>query len=726
MLHIVILTFLLYNDHQTLLRSNKLNNEEFLRKKMGNRFQRIVITVFLVVFSVGGSPPVCANETASSQPTASEPSTKVGKAKAEGNPLAATTTKNSSIDIKELELTIKPLNVEELQNEAISWMLLLKEKQKEIANTEIAIQRQNSAINKQKEALVELEQAKKDLAETEKTQVGFAKGSPEYEAAFKKIEETKENIKKAQEKVKEASTTEKTLKNEKGLSNALTESEQTEELESSHQFLEAAKKVRSEFVFGSFLYQDATKKIDKLEEAISTFEKAEKVKKSAKPKSPEQKQAKKNLEIAQDALKKAREEIKLPENSNVQIIKENSQKLDKAAADVKKIDVKVEDKNQTTGEPSVNQGKGQKLKQITQDLQKNTDNQSNSKIQLVNSVTRLQAERTAIVDRLNTVLNELDIKGGDSKPYRDYIQAIGAIKINVEDTQGLVVRIVGWLKSTQGGLRWGQNLGQFLGIVLISFLLSQLLGAVVNLLLSKFGNTSRVFREFLVMVIKRGGVVVGLMFALTALEISFGPILALFGGVSFILAFALQTNLSNFASGLLILAYKPFDVDDEIRIKDISGNVEAITLANTELKGGDGEKIIVPNNDVWHSIITNYTKEKNRVFKIQLQIPLKQDISLFEKLLLEIAKSNPDVLLDPAPKISISKIENYYATLYLIAWTQKENNSKIVATLNRMIIEKFQKEGVALGTIPPQENHLIMTYSDPTQEATPLTNGTIP
>lgn|GEM_PF-4638236 len=96
-----------------------------------------------------------------------------------------------------------------------------------------------------------------------------------------------------------------------------------------------------------------------------------------------------------------------------------------------------------------------------------------------------------------------------------------------------------------------------------------------------------------------------------------------------------------------------------------------------------------------------------------------------EKLLLEIAKSDPDVLLAPAPKISISKIESYYATINLIAWTQKENNAKTVATLNRMIIERFQKERVSLGAIPLQQNHVIMTYSQPTQETTPLTNGTV-
>ena len=357
-------------------------------------------------------------------------------------------------------------------------------------------------------------------------------------------------------------------------------------------------------------------------------------------------------------------------------------------------------KNQPGGTQNTNQGKGQKLEQATKALQKNSENQSNSKIQLVNSVTELQADRTAIIDRLNVVLAELDTKGGDSKSYREFIKAVSAVKVNVDDSQGMIVRITGWFKSSEGGLRWGQNAGKFLGIVLIFFIGSNLLAEVVRIFLKSFGRTSRVFREFVVVVIKRGGLVVGVMLGLTALEISFGPILALLGGVSFILAFALQTNLSNFASGLLILAYKPFDVGDEIQINSITGEVESINLANTNIIKRGGDKVIIPNNSVWNSTILNMTSKSIRSLKIVLEIDLRQDMSVTEKLLLETAKSHPDILSEPVPNIAIAKIESYYARVVLITWTKPETNWKTNCSLNRMIIDKFQKEGVALGVSP--------------------------
>jgi len=679
---------------------------------MGNRFRGIAITAVIMVFSVWGSPSVRAAEGNDTKQTATEATIKSTKQKLEGDAKAAITTKNSSIDNQELELTVKPLTIEELSNEALGWMLLLKEKQKEIANTEIAIFRQNLAIKKEKEALNNLEQAQQSLAEAEKGQANSAPGSLEYEAAAKKIQKAKEDLNKAQEAVKEASTAQKTLKNEKRLSTAVEKSAQTEELDSSNEVLEAAKKARDELVAGSFLYEETTKKIDKLQEAILAFEKAEKAQKNAKPNSSEYQEADKKLKTAQVTLKKVREAIKLTEEVNPKQSQQNSQKLDKTAADVGKIDVETQNETKVAGTPSVNkdtkqlQEKNQKLEQTTEKLENNVENESEFKIQLVNSVTKLQSERTGIIDRLNIVLNELDLKGGDSKPYREYIQAVGGVKVNVEDTQGLQVRIVSWLKSSQGGVRWGQNVGKFLGIVLISLVVSQFLGAIVYVLLKKTSNTSKVFRQFVVMVIKRGGIVVGLMLGLTALEISFGPILALFGGISFILAFALQSNLSNFASGLLILAYKPFDVGDEIKINNLIGYVEAISLANTKIIGPDAERIIIPNNDVWNSIIVNMTSQSIRSFRVTLQIDLKQDLSVIEKLMVKTAKSLPDVLEDPEPIFRVSTIESYYAKVFVRGWTKTDKYVITLANLNRMMIERFQLEGVSLAAITPQKNYL--------------------
>ena len=100
---------------------------------------------------------------------------------------------------------------------------------------------------------------------------------------------------------------------------------------------------------------------------------------------------------------------------------------------------------------------------------------------------------------------------------------------------------------------------------------------------------------------------VGLFVGLSALEINLGPVLAVIGAAGFVIAFALQNSLSNFASGILMLLYRPFDVSDVISVAGTLGKVETMNLLSTQLRTPDNQLVIVPNNSVWNDVIVNIT-----------------------------------------------------------------------------------------------------------------------
>lgn len=251
------------------------------------------------------------------------------------------------------------------------------------------------------------------------------------------------------------------------------------------------------------------------------------------------------------------------------------------------------------------------MEKASEKLQENAKKEADLKNQLVDNVTNLQDAQIEIIDRLNVVLGALEQKGGDSKPYRSYIEAITKTDIDVNDTQSLFLRIVAWVKSDQGGLRWIGNLVQFVAIIVFFGIASQMLAATADKTL-KMSRVSQLLRDFVVVSVKRGGIFIGLLMALTALGVSLGPLLTVLGGVRFVLAFALQSNLGNFASGLMLMFNKPFDVGDEVKIGELWAWVDSITLANTKLKGFGGQIYILPNNEVWGSVIQNLTHGKNR------------------------------------------------------------------------------------------------------------------
>lgn len=648
-------------------------------------------------------------------------------------PEAATTVKDISIPVDELKVLIKPLTLENLENEAAAWMLILQNKAKEISEAEVTIKRQNAAINRQKEGAEALEKAKQAIAEAEKVQKTATPGSPAYQEATKKVEQAKENLKKAQESVEQAKEIKRDLKQDNTANEALNKAERTGTLETAKRTLDLLKVERDRTPAGSLAYENATNTIDKLDTAIKAFEKAQDDQKAAKPDSPEFQVARQKVDEAYEALKQALQEAgglnsrpSSEQSSNV---------LNEATSNLQNTEINHTGERQVAGSPEVAnptqnlQQNQQQLEQTTEQLQKSVDTEGQVKNQLVITVTELQSQLTAIVDRLNAILDELERKGGDAKSYRQYIQAVTTVEVDAKDTEGLGLRLLSWVQSSEGGVRWAGNLGKFTGIILASIILSQILGTLLGRVLSLFAM-SAILRQFVVVVIKRGGIVVGFLVALTALELSLGPVLALVGGLSFILAFALQSNLGNLASGLMIMAYKPFDVGDEIKIGEIWGWVKTITIANTIIEGSNGQLYNIPNNMVWDSTIENLTPSEIRPVNISLRVDFNEDLLKVEQLLIEVFQSHPVILDKPSPSTRVDSIEDYYILTSVRGWIKSEpplvRVLDIRSEIIHMIYKRFRAEGVKLAAIPaaieigveqdalnnnPQSSHLSLEKS---------------
>ncbi|HAO11117.1 MAG TPA: mechanosensitive ion channel protein [Planktothrix sp. UBA8407] len=629
------------------------------------------------------------------------------------DPKLAITTQDPTIPVDELELLVKPLSLEELQNESAAWLILLKDKVQKISNAEIAIKRQNQSINKQKEASDSLDKSQQALKAAEEELKTAIPGSPEYEEATKKVEEAKENLKKGQESINEAKEAEKDVQKDDSLKEAIENAKGTGELDKAKEALDKAKKQREELTANSFAYDDATKKIDELDAAIKAFEEAQTQQKGYVPDSPEFEEATKKLDAAQNSLKQLREQIEGVQtpDSNEQ----SSQDLNKTAIALDKTKIEGDGSTQIAGPVDTiddNENlktKQEKLEKAAEKLDENANTEAKLKNQLVANVTELQSDRTAIVDRFKVVLAELERKGGDPKSYQQYIEAISIVAVDLKDTEGVGVRLMSWVKSGEGGLRWAANIGKFVGIVIASIIVSQILGTILNLSLKRIGGASELLRHFTVMVVKRGGVVIGVMLALTALEVSLGPILALLGGASFVLAFALQSNLGNFASGLMIMFNKPFDIGDEVKVSGIWGYVDSISLASTKIKGFGGQMYVIPNNSVWGGMIENMTPGEIRKVSIWLRISFKEDLAKVQKLLVEIIQSHPKILQDPKPGKFLSSVEDYYFSIGVSGWTKTEDFWGVHEEVIQMIQERFNQENIQMSAIPESDLNFEQT-----------------
>jgi small conductance mechanosensitive channel len=323
---------------------------------------------------------------------------------------------------------------------------------------------------------------------------------------------------------------------------------------------------------------------------------------------------------------------------------------------------------------------------------------------LIKHATILAGERTILVDRFNIVLNELTAKGGMADEYRTYIKAISNIKLDVSDTSATWIAVSSWLTSAEGGFRWAANVIQFIVTMLVFYLLSVASGRLVKKVFAKPNKLSTLLLDFLQIGTRRLVLLIGLFVGLSALEINVGPVLAVVGAAGFVVAFALQNSLSNFASGLLTLIYRPFDIGDLINVAGTLGEVETMNLLSTQLRTPDHQLVVVPNNLVWADTIINVTGIKRRRVDLIFGIGYSDDIDKAQKILEEIVAAHELVLKNPAPIVKLHELADSSVNFICRPWVRPVNYWDVYWDVTREVKRRFDNEGVSI-PFPQQDVH---------------------
>ena len=162
--------------------------------------------------------------------------------------------------------------------------------------------------------------------------------------------------------------------------------------------------------------------------------------------------------------------------------------------------------------------------------------------------------------------------------------------------------------------------------------------------------------------------IVGLIEVLQQLGIRTTSIVAVLGAVSLAIGLALQGALSNVASGVLILLFRPFRVGDRVSIAGKDGTVRSLEWFTTEIADPDNVRVIVPNGKVFGDVIVNYTRHENRRIELDFRIDFEDDVDLALELLAETAAADPRVLATPEPWAKLTKIGDSALTVTLRAW----------------------------------------------------------
>jgi small conductance mechanosensitive channel len=279
--------------------------------------------------------------------------------------------------------------------------------------------------------------------------------------------------------------------------------------------------------------------------------------------------------------------------------------------------------------------------------------------------------------------------------------------VDVKDTTSTWIAVKGWLLSEEGGLRWLTNVALFVGILVAAWILSRILSGGVHRALKITGRVSRLLEDFLVRSVRWVVMIVGIIMALAALEVSIGPLLAVVGAAGFVIAFALQDSLSNFASGLMILFFRPFDVGDVVDAGGVSGKVTAMNLVSTSIKTFDNKDMVVPNNKIWNDVITNATGVDTRRVDMEFGIGYDDDIDKAQSILEEIVAAHPKVLKDPQPTIRMNTLGDSSVNFICRPWAKTADYWDVYWDVTKAVKKRFDAEGIGI-PFPQRDVHLYL------------------
>lgn len=199
-----------------------------------------------------------------------------------------------------------------------------------------------------------------------------------------------------------------------------------------------------------------------------------------------------------------------------------------------------------------------------------------------------------------------------------------------------------------------------------------------------------------------GLILVVIIATLSKLGIQTTSLIAIIGAAGLAIGLALQSSLSNFASGIMIIFFRPFRVGDFIDAGGVSGIVEGIHIFSTMMRTGDNKAIIVPNSKITGSNITNFSAKSERRVDLVFGISYDDDIRKTKRVLQEILEKDERILKDPAPTIAVSELGNSSVNLIVRPWVKTENYWPVYWDLVEAVKLRFDEENI---TIPyPQQD----------------------
>ena len=169
---------------------------------------------------------------------------------------------------------------------------------------------------------------------------------------------------------------------------------------------------------------------------------------------------------------------------------------------------------------------------------------------------------------------------------------------------------------------------------------------------------------------------------------------------------ALQGSLSNFASGVLLILFKPFVAGNVIKAGGEVGSVVEVGLLTTEMKSPDNVKIIMPNSAIMGGAITNISAHSTRRIDMVVGVGYGDDLNKAKQIMEDLLAADDRVLKDPAVTIAVSNLGDSSVDFVVRPWVNAADYWAVKFDFTKAVKEAFDAQGVSI-PFPQRDVHLI-------------------
>ena len=259
--------------------------------------------------------------------------------------------------------------------------------------------------------------------------------------------------------------------------------------------------------------------------------------------------------------------------------------------------------------------------------------------------------------------------------------------------QNVWEKLKNWFLSNGG---W-QFLVRIALTVIIGFLIIKLILSIINKIVARSKlKDQKLAGRFIYNIAKVALLVIYFIAVLTVLGIDTSSLVAVLAASSLAVSLALQSIMTNFASGMIIVGNKPFKEGDYISVGDYSGTVTNITLHSTTLVTPDNKVVIIPNSDISGGTVVNYSAMPERRLDLEFTVAYGTNIEKVKKVLTKVLEEHPLVSHDKDYNVRLSAEDASALRFICRCWVKNEDYWTVNFDLHENVVAAFKKANIEI------------------------------